>query len=68
MTEYFLGDHGLMLVRVPAGVHHGWKCISREEAIVVNAATEPYNHGSPDEHRVEWDSPEIPYSWDIVHK
>ena len=66
VSEYFLGDHGPMLVRVPAGVHHGWKCISAEEAIVVNAATEPYNHESPDEYRVAWDSPEIPYSWDIV--
>ncbi len=66
VTEYFLGDHNPMLVRVPAGVHHGWKCISAEESIVVNAASEPYNHESPDEFRTPWDSSEIPYSWGIV--
>jgi dTDP-4-dehydrorhamnose 3,5-epimerase len=54
------------MVRVPPGVHHGWKCISTEEAIVINAATEPYSYESPDEFRAEWNSPDIPYSWDIV--
>ncbi len=68
VTEYFLGDHNPMLVRVPAGVHHGWKCISSEESIVVNAATEPYNNESADEFRTPWDSQEIPYSWDIVFR
>ncbi|MFL5766416.1 MAG: dTDP-4-dehydrorhamnose 3,5-epimerase family protein [Actinomycetota bacterium] len=68
LREYFLGDHNPMLVRVPAGVHHGWKCVSTEEAIVINAASEPYNHASPDESRMPWDAPEIPYSWDIEFK
>ena len=68
ITEYFLGDHNPMLVRVPAGVHHGWKCVSTEEAIVINAASEPYNHASPDEFRMPWDASEIPYSWDVEFK
>ncbi|MEX1046814.1 MAG: dTDP-4-dehydrorhamnose 3,5-epimerase family protein [Actinomycetota bacterium] len=66
VTEYFIGDHNPLLVRVPAGVHHGWKCISRAESIVVNVPSEPYNRESPDEFREQWDSAEIPYSWDIV--
>jgi len=66
ISEYFIGDHNPLLVRVPAGVHHGWKCISHDEAIVVNAPTEAYIHESPDEFREPWDSAEIPYSWDIV--
>ena len=64
ITEYFLGDHNPMLVRVPAGVHHGWKCVSTEEAIVINAASEPYNHASPDEFRKPWNDPGIPYDWE----
>jgi dTDP-4-dehydrorhamnose 3,5-epimerase len=68
VTEYFIGDHNLLLVRVPAGVLHGWKCISTEEAIVINAPTEPYNASGPDEYRVEWDSADVPYDWDIVYK
>lgn len=66
VREYFIGEHRMKLVRVPAGVHHGWKCISQEEAVVINIPTEPYHHEKPDEFRAEWNSPEIPYSWDIV--
>jgi dTDP-4-dehydrorhamnose 3,5-epimerase len=66
VTEHFIGDHNPLLVRVPPGVHHGWKCISTDEAIVVNIPTEPYNYEAPDEFRADWDSPDIPYSWDIV--
>jgi dTDP-4-dehydrorhamnose 3,5-epimerase len=68
VTEYFIGDHNQVLVRVPAGVHHGWKCISAEESIVVNVPTEPYDPNAPDEFREPWDSPDIPYAWDIVFK
>ncbi len=68
VTEYFIGEHNPQLVRVPAGVHHGWKCISEEESIVVNIPSEPYHRESPDEYRAPWDTPDIPYSWDIVFK
>jgi dTDP-4-dehydrorhamnose 3,5-epimerase len=68
LTEYFIGDHNPMLVRVPAGVYHGWKCISGDESIVVNIPTEPYNRESPDEFRAAWNTPDIPYSWDIAFK
>jgi dTDP-4-dehydrorhamnose 3,5-epimerase len=68
VTEYFIGDLSPKLVRVPAGVYHGWKCISQEESIVVNVPTEPYHRESPDEYRAPWDTPDIPYSWDIVYK
>jgi dTDP-4-dehydrorhamnose 3,5-epimerase len=49
VNEFFIGEHNPMLVRVPAGVYHGWKGISEE-------------------HRLPWDTPEIPYDWDIVFK
>jgi dTDP-4-dehydrorhamnose 3,5-epimerase len=68
VTEYFIGDHNHLLVRVPAGVHHGWKCISESQSLVINIPTEPYNAESPDEYRVAWDSADVPYSWDIEFK
>lgn len=68
VTEYFLGEHNPMLVSVPPGVLHGWKCVSTEEAMVVNVPTEPYDPASPDEYREPWDSPRVPYSWDGVFK
>ncbi len=68
LQEHFIGEHNPLLVRVPAGVYHGWKCISEEEAIVINVPTEPYNRSAPDEHRAEWNTPDIPYDWGIVFK
>ena len=65
VTEYFIGEHNPVLVLVPPGVHHGWKCISERESIVINIPSEPYNRESPDEYREPWDSPEIPYTWGI---
>lgn len=68
LNEFVIGDHNPKLIRVPAGTYHGWKCISQNEAIVINIPTEPYNREAPDEYRAAWDSPDIPYSWDIVFK
>ncbi|HUG87684.1 MAG TPA: dTDP-4-dehydrorhamnose 3,5-epimerase family protein [Actinomycetota bacterium] len=68
INELFIGDHSPKLVRVPPGVYHGWKCVSEDEAIVLNVPTEPYNHEAPDEYRAAWNTPDIPYSWDIVFK
>ncbi len=68
INELFIGDHNPKLVRVPPGVYHGWKCVSEDEAIILNVPTEPYNHEAPDEYRAAWNTPDIPYSWDIVYK
>lgn len=65
VKEYFIGDHAPMLVRIPAGVYHGWKCISEGESVVVNLPTEMYDYASPDEQRLPWDTPDIPYDWEI---
>lgn len=65
INEFFMGVHNPMLVQIPKGVYHGWKCISLEEAIVVNSPTEPYHYQEPDEHRIPFDSPDVPYDWGI---
>ena len=65
VDEFFMGVHNPILVHIPPGVYHGWKCISQEEAIVVNLPTEVYNYKEPDEHRVPFDSPDVPYDWEI---
>ncbi len=63
LNEFFIGIHKPMLISVPAGVYHGWKCISTEEAIIVNIPTNTYNYKQPDEHRLSWNDPSIPYDW-----
>src|SRR5664279_5604918 len=65
LDEYFLGEHNPLLVRVPAGVWHGWKCVSAEEAYSVNAPTEVYVYDDPDQRELPHDSPAIPYDWGV---
>lgn len=65
VEEFFIGEHNPLLVHIPAGVYHGWKCISESEAIVINTVSRPYNHENPDEHRLPYDTDQIPYDWEI---
>jgi dTDP-4-dehydrorhamnose 3,5-epimerase len=65
LDEYFLGEHNPLLVRVPAGVWHGWKCVSAEEAFIVNAPTEVYAYDAPDQDELPHDTPSIPYDWGV---
>ncbi len=65
VNEFFIGDQNPQLVHVPKYVFHGWKCISQEEALVINCVTEPYDRENPDEQRLPFDSPDVPYDWAI---
>ncbi|OPX97098.1 MAG: hypothetical protein A4E58_01526 [Syntrophorhabdus sp. PtaB.Bin006] len=64
VSEFFIGEHNPLLVKVPAMVYHGWKCISEDEALVVNAPTEPYDRENPDEYRLDPHVNDIPYKWE----
>lgn len=63
INEFFSGEYNPILISIPSGVYHGWKCISDAESIVVNMPTEHYNHKDPDEYRLPPDTKEIPYDW-----
>ena len=63
VNEFFVGEHNPALIHIPAGVMHGFKCISEAEAICINIPTEPYNYEKPDEYRVDPHSKEITYDW-----
>lgn len=63
LNEFFLGDHNPLLVQIPPGVYHGFKCISEHEALVVNLPTEPYDYRQPDEFRMDAHDERIPYNW-----
>ncbi len=63
ILEYYIGIHNPMLIQVPAGIWHGWKCISQEEAIIVNVPTLAYNYENPDEVRLDPHGGVIPYDW-----
>jgi dTDP-4-dehydrorhamnose 3,5-epimerase len=64
VMEIFLGEHRPLLVTIPSGVYHGFKCVSEKEALVVNIPTETFNRERPDEYRVDPHENDIPYRWE----
>ena len=64
VNQFFIGDHNPALVKVPKMIYHGWKCVSTEEALVINVPTEAYNPKEPDEYRIDPHKNEIPYDWE----
>jgi dTDP-4-dehydrorhamnose 3,5-epimerase len=63
VNEFIISLENPMLVQIPPMVYHGFKCVSGNEAIVVNTVTEPYNYKNPDEYRVDAYENDIPYDW-----
>jgi dTDP-4-dehydrorhamnose 3,5-epimerase len=64
VNEFFMGEFNPMVVKVPAMTYHGWKCVSEEEAIVINVPTEVYDRNDPDEYRLDPHVNDIPYTWE----
>lgn len=63
INEIFAGVHNPVLLHIPPLVFHGFKCISEEEAIVINTPTEVYNYKEPDEYRLPAHGGKIKYDW-----
>ena len=64
INEIFAGYANPVLVHIPPFVYHGFKCISENEAIVINAPTEVYHYSEPDEFRLPAHNNDIPYNWE----
>lgn len=63
VNEFVLSLEKPKLIHIPKNVYHGFKCIGRQEAIVINVVSRPYNHKNPDEHRVDPYKNDISYDW-----
>ena len=63
VNEFVIGEKNLLLVKIPSQVWHGFKAISEEYALLLNAPTELYNYKEPDEYRLPPDTDKIPYDW-----
>ena len=63
VNEFFAGPHNPIRITIPPGVCHGFKCISSEEAVVINTVSEPYDYETPDEYRTDPHDNDIPYDW-----
>ena len=64
LNEIYAGVHHPVLIHIPAGVFHGWKCVSLEEAVIVNLPTKAYDREHPDEQRLDPHGDDIPYDWE----
>jgi dTDP-4-dehydrorhamnose 3,5-epimerase len=39
-----------------------------EPSLLINFPTRTYNPNEPDEFRIPWDDPSIPFNWDVEFK
>ena len=63
VEEYIISLDDPMLVQIPPEVYHGFKCISENEAVVINTVTVPYDPSTPDEYRADAFDENIPFDW-----
>ena len=63
INEFELSLDEPILVKIPKAVYHGFKCVSPDEAIVINVPTLAYNREKPDEYRLDELDNDIPYDW-----
>ncbi len=66
--ELYIGDQNPTLVKIPIGVLHGYKVVGNESAMLIYFVTTPYVPGRPDEYRIPWDDPSIPFDWSLQNR
>ena len=67
-AELYLGDNNSIMLKIPAGVVHGYKTVGTEPSLLINFPSEIYNPQEPDEYRLPWNTDQIPFDWDIQFK
>jgi dTDP-4-dehydrorhamnose 3,5-epimerase len=65
-NEFYLGTINPILVKIPNYVYHGFMAVGTEMAMIVNFPTALYNYEKPDELRLPYDDPSIPYKWEVT--
>lgn len=68
INEFHMGTLNPILLVIPPFVYHGFTAEGPETALIVNVPTKMYNYSSPDEYRLPFDTPEIPYAWGVKHR
>jgi dTDP-4-dehydrorhamnose 3,5-epimerase len=68
VAEFFLGESNTILLKIPVGVVHGYKTVGVEPSLLINFPSEVYNREEPDEHRLPWNTDQIPFNWEVEFK
>lgn len=63
IQEIRMSEEVPLLVRIPTGVWHGFRAIGEQSACLLHLNTLPFDFSHPDEKRLAWDDPLIPYRW-----
>lgn len=67
VNEFHMGQLNPILLKIPPLVYHGFTAEGNSTALIINFPTELYNYQQPDEHRLTYNDPSIPYSWEVKH-
>ena len=67
INEFHIGFMNPMLIKIPPLVYHGFTSEGNQPALIVNFPTELYNYEQPDEYRLPFNDPSIPYDWSVKH-
>ncbi len=62
-AEYILSPDDPFLLVIPHGLWHGFECVGKTEAMVLNVPTEAYDREHPDEYRMDPFKNDIPFKW-----
>ena len=65
VNTIYLGENNNILLKIPVGVYHGYKTIGVEPSLLINIPDKTYDRNQPDEYRVPFDGPEVPFDWEI---
>jgi dTDP-4-dehydrorhamnose 3,5-epimerase len=65
VNEFFMGTLNPILVKIPNMVYHGFTAVGTEMTTIVNVPTELYKYDQPDEYRIPYNDPGIPYTWGV---
>jgi len=63
VNEIVMGDQNQLVVQIPPGVLHGFKGLSRGDAVILNCVSRAYDYMAPDEYRIDPYDNDIPYEW-----
>ena len=67
VNVFHVGQLNPVLLRIPPLVYHGFTAEGGQTALIVNYPTELYNYAEPDEYRLPYNDPSIPYDWEVKH-
>ena len=68
VAEFVMGEDNPLLLKIPPGVYHGYKTLGTKPSLLVNFPSHLYDPAALDEFREPWDSPAIPYRWELQFK